>query len=478
MTGRNIAPAVNNVLNFNIKLYIQFNVPTVKNFIDIALIACFAYNATRMMISAYKTLTTLSAPLLRLLLKRRLSRGKEDPARWRERMGQPSLNRPAGKLIWIHAASVGEAQSALILIEKMSQETHNAPLLVTTGTRTSAELMAQRLPPHAMHQFYPLDHPDWVRRFLNHWQPDLALFLESELWPNMLSTIKAHNMPTILINARLSDRACKRWRMVGGEAKKLLECFSLILAQSSEDAQKYKTLGAKNIIVSDTLKYSAAPLPFDQVELDHLHAVIGDRPCWVYASTHDGEEDLAARIHTALLSELPNLLTILVPRHPHRRDEIAKQLHQTGLNITFRGENKTPPTQDTNIYVADTLGELGLFYSLSPIAMIGRSFSHDGGGGHNPVEAAQLGCAVLTGPHTQFQKNIFDEMILADSAQQMLDETDLKFTLKELLQHSQTRRTLQQNAKQFAARKTGVVEIVMGKLAPFLVPFKEQDDVT
>lgn len=420
------------------------------------------------MLPLYKAITALSAPFLALLLKYRVSIGKEDKNRLSERMGETAMPRPAGQLIWIHAASVGEAQSALILIARIHQIQPNVNFLVTSGTLTSANLMAKRLPPNAAHQFYPLDHPKWVKRFLNHWKPDLALWMESELWPNMLLTLKDKKIPAVLINARLSDKSYKRWKLLHGTIQKILSSFSLIMTQTDKDAERYKSLGAEQVFVTDNLKYSAAPLPYNETDLSKLQNAIGDRKIWLYASTHDGEESLACWLHKNLKQTHSNLLTIIVPRHPERRNDIEKECKSAGLSVSMRGENKNLPNDKTDIYIADTLGELGLFYRLSPIAMIGRSFSNDGGGGHNPIEAAQLDCAVLTGPNVQYQTEIFETMIAKRAAEQMTDKIALKDKLNLLLTDVIARQKMLDAATNFANSKNHIVDIVIENVMPFL----------
>lgn len=426
------------------------------------------------MLLLYRLVTYLAAPFLWILLRVRLGKKKEDGSRLKERQGIPSKPCPKGRLIWIHAASVGEAQSTLILIEKIHLQHPEVRFLITSGTVTSATLMAKRLPKHATHQYYPLDHPVWVNRFLDHWQPDLALWMESELWPNMLQSIKARRIPAVLVNARLSKLSRRRWGFLKSSAKKLLSTFNLILAQTEQDKTYYNSLGAQNVTVSDNIKYSAAPLPAFMDDLQKLQKAIGSRPIWLYASTHDGEETLAARLHASLKEEYQDLLTIIVPRHPERRDQIEQSLKVMGLNVILRGEEKHQPKNSTDIYVADTLGELGLFYRLSPIAVIGRSFSNDGGGGHNPIEAAQLDCAVLTGPHIQYQQKVFDDMRDNDAVILLQTEDEFRQELKTLLGDSGYHKTKTENAMRFADNKSNIIHVVMENLIPFL-PSKQKE---
>lgn len=427
------------------------------------------------LLTIYDRVTRAGGPLLELLLKSRLRRGKEDAVRLPERMGRPSRTRPQGRLVWVHAASIGEAQSAMILIEAMGKMSPDITIMVTTGTVTSASLMERRLPAFALHQYAPLDNPLWVASFLDHWKPDLAFWMESELWPNTLLQLKRRDVPTVLVNARLSDKSYRNWSYAKDAARKIVRCFALILAQTEKDAGHYRALGAQNVVVSDNIKYSAQPLGHDPLALSALKLAIGDRPVWVYASTHAGEESLACRIHKTLQEKIPNILTIIVPRHPQRREEIAGVCFENGVKYTLRSNNTALPAIDDDIYIADTLGELGLFYTLCDIAMIGRSFSDDGGGGHNPVEAAQLGCAVVTGPQNQFQRQLYDDMQSGNAVIEVRSEEELAGVLNELLSNVQKLAEIKTRTTLFASRKSHIVDGVLEKLAPFLHDMESRD---
>ncbi|MEM6780285.1 MAG: 3-deoxy-D-manno-octulosonic acid transferase [Pseudomonadota bacterium] len=413
-----------------------------------------------LLLNTYRLASRFSGLPLKALLHQRLKAGKEHPERILERQGQPSIERPDGSLLWLHAASVGEAQSALILIDRLLAAKSDLHILITTGTLTSAELMERRLPEQAVHQFYPLDHPKWCRSFLNHWKPNYVIWMESELWPNMILAVRKRKIPAILLNARLSMQSFNRWSSFKGVAEKLLSTFKTILAQTETDHQRFDKLGHKNVPVTDNIKYSAAPLPFDEKELSVLKEAIGERPCWVYASTHDGEEKLACDIHKSLKERFPNLLTIIVPRHPERRDEIAKLVSEQNLNLALRSKG-TPVDDSTDIYIADTLGELGLFYNLCPIAVIGRSFSNDGGGGHNPIEAAQADCAVLSGPHIEYQSDLFDTMLAENAVYIAQNETALTAMIDDLLSNPAALKAMQDQAQAFAKNKADVIDTVM-----------------
>lgn len=416
------------------------------------------------MLGMYKKLMAQATPVISRILDRRLAAGKEDPHRMAERQGTPSRPRPLTDVVWIHAASVGEAQSALILIDHLKSMT-SATFLMTTGTRTSADLMSRRLPPQAIHQYLPVDHPAWVSRFLDHWRPTLVLWMESELWPNMLIEIQSRQIPALLVNARLSNKSYRYWRCLGSSAQKILNTFQIILAQTDIDAKRFKKLGSRHVVVTDNLKYSAAPLPVN--DQDILITSL-KRPLWVYASTHKGEESLACRIHARIKHHIPDLLTIIIPRHPDRRDQVSAEILSHNLTFTRRGDHCALPNPKDDIYLVDTLGELGLFYRISPIAMIGRSFSEDGGGGHNPIEAAQLNCAVITGPHVKFQRDIFNDMLIAHACEQVTSENDLFNTLLSLLTDAHERQKLQDAARRFAENKSSVIHRVIAEIKPFI----------
>lgn len=349
-----------------------------------------------MLQSLYRGLTTLAGPAVRLYLDRRLAAGKEDSARRGERFGTAARPRPPGRLAWIHAASVGEANSVLVLIDRLLAETPDLTVLMTTGTVTSAELMARRLPERAFHQYVPVDLPAAVDRFLDHWRPDLVLWTESEIWPNLLAAVRTRGIPAALVNARMSERSFNRWRCASGLITPLLSTFQVTLAQSEEDADRLRRLGAPGVVSVGNLKFSAEPPPADPTALETLRAACAGRPVWLLASTHPGEDELAATVHEALAARLPGLLTLLIPRHAHRGTDIAALLRGRGLTVSRRGEGTLPAATDA-VHIADTMGEMGLFYRLAPVVCMGGSFVPHGG--QNPVEPALLGCAVLYGPH-------------------------------------------------------------------------------
>jgi len=422
-------------------------------------------------LALYRALVTLAGPAIRLLLARRRARGKEDPERMGERRGIAGLNRPPGRLIWLHAASVGEAVSMLPVIEAL----HRRPgcrVLLTTGTVTSARLMASRLPAAAIHQFIPIDRPAWVRRFLDHWRPDLALWAESEFWPCLLQDTAARGIPMILLNGRVSDRSLARWSKLPGVIGPLLAGFSLCLGQTERDRARLERLGAQNTAHLGNLKFAAPPLPADPASLAALQSVLGDRQRWLAASTHDGEERLVGAVHRRLAADFPQLLTILVPRHPARGSAIAHDLRAQNLIVAVRSRGEMP-SADTQIYLADTLGELGLLYRLAPLVLMGKSLI--GQGGQNPLEPARLGAAVLFGPKMGNFIDIAGRMREAGAAIEVADEEALAAVLRERLANPALLAVEGERALKFASAEEGVLQAVIDAIAAWLPPEPEKD---
>jgi 3-deoxy-D-manno-octulosonic-acid transferase len=364
----------------------------------------------------WKVAATLLAPALRLNLRRRAANGREIAARLPERRGIDPTPRPAGPLLWMHAASVGETLSILPVLEAVG---HRARVLLTTGTVTSQALLDQRIPEQGLsadvlHRFAPLDVPSWVERFLSHWRPDAACFVESELWPNQLAACRAMDIPLMLVNARMSDRSFGRWRRVPNLAQRVLGSFAMVQARGHRDAERLTALGAVHVDSPGDLKFAAPPLPVDQRELDRLRDALAGRPIWLAASTHPGEEVLAVAVHRELAPRHPGLLTIIAPRHPNRGPVLAAE-----LRVGRRAAGHDPPVGE-GIWIADTMGELGLWYRLAPIAFVGRSLLPPGGG-QNPLEPARLGCAIAVGPHTD---NFSDHVALLRDAGGLVEVTD------------------------------------------------------
>ena len=418
-----------------------------------------------MMLGLYKGLTTLGGPLIRLYLSRRMAKGKEDADRFAERLGQPGQARPDGPLVWLHAASVGESISLLPLIDRLQDDWHDWNILVTTGTVTSARMMQNRLPGPALHQYLPVDRPAYVDRFLDHWRPGLALWAESEFWPNMIGAVSFRNIPLVLVNGRISPKSFATWRRFPGMIKTLLSAFTLCLGQTETDAERLRTLGAAKARCVGNLKFASPPLPTDTDELSHLAALTGDRPRWLAASTHVAEEAMIGRIHQTLRATHPRLLTVIAPRHPERGREIATEMTGQGLNVALRSL-KQPIDENTDIYITDTLGELGLFYRLCPITLIGKSVI--GRGGQNPLEPARLGCAMLMGPHMGNFEDIAATLTDAGACLRVADETAVGEAVSRLLNDPGQRDQLTAAAAGIANAEDNVLDAVIEQLTPYL----------
>ncbi|HYG87376.1 MAG TPA: 3-deoxy-D-manno-octulosonic acid transferase [Azospirillum sp.] len=418
-----------------------------------------------MLQTLYRGLTYIGGPAVRLYLDRRLSAGKEDPLRQGERLGHAAHPRPAGPLVWFHAASVGEANSVLVLVNRLLDESPDATVLLTTGTVSSAELMSRRLPRRAIHQYVPVDLPDAVTRFLDHWRPDLVLWIESEIWPNLLAEVRRRGIPAALVNARMSARSFARWRYASGLVRELLATFRVTLAQTDGDADRLRELGAASVACVGNLKFSAEPPPADPAQMAALREACAGRPVWLLASGHPGEDEIAASVHEALVRRLPELLTIVAPRHPHRGPAIAELMRGRGLSVARRGEGALPDDGHA-VYVADTMGELGVLYRQAPVVCMGGSFVRHGG--QNPVEPAQLGCAVVYGPHMWNFAEITHQLEAAGGALSVPDPDALIGTVGRLLTDAPARATVIEAAMLVTEHNRRVVDRALEALAPLL----------
>ncbi len=415
----------------------------------------------------YRLATAAAAPAIPRLLAWRLKHGKEHPARLAERRGEATLPRPAGPMVWVHSASVGELLAVVPLIERLRAQ--DFAVLVTSGTVTSAALAAQRLPAGALHQFIPVDSPRLVARFLNHWRPNLALFVESDLWPNLILAANTRAIPMMLVNGRLSARSFRRWRLLPETIATLLGRFDLCLAQSDGDAQRYAQLGAPRVSNIGNLKLDVPPPPADAAVLDKLTSQIGTRPVIAAASTHAGEEAAIVSAHRRLRAHTPSLLTIIAPRHPARGAMIADIARGVGLSVAMRSRSE-PPTPRVDVYIADTLGELGLIYRVASIVFMGGSLASHGG--QNPIEAVRLGAAVLHGPHVWNFAEIYAALDATHGAALVDDEEALAVRIADWLANPAARMAVTDAAKATAEKLGGALERTLAALEPYLMQLR------
>src|SRR3984893_2295748 len=294
----------------------------------------FMANPLPLTLRVYRKLSFAVVPLAPALIKRRLKQCKEDPARIGERRGMSRDIRPHGPLVWIHGASVGEVLAAAALIDRL--RALDLRILLTSGTVTSAAIVAKRFPADVIHQYVPYDSPRYVARFLDHWRPGLALFIESDLWPNLILASAARRLPLVLINGRMSHRSFPRWRRASVTISALLSQFEVCLAQSSIDAERFSALGSRNVMTTGNLKLDVQAPPADTAKLERMMAFTRGRPVIVAASTHPGEEEILVEVHKTLAGFFPSLLTVIVPRHPARGEAVARMIAASGLQVALR----------------------------------------------------------------------------------------------------------------------------------------------
>jgi len=402
-------------------------------------------------------------PFVEAMLKWRVRRGKEDPARIGERFGKAGLERPPGNLVWVHAASVGETNAVLPLVDYL----HGLDLrvLLTTGTVTSAAIAERRLPDGVIHQYVPLDMARYVKPFLDHWKPQLAIFVESEIWPAILGDLKKRAVPFALVNARMSARSYRKWRRSGPVARAIMGHIALCIAQSASDARRFENLGVKRVEVAGNMKFDAPAPGVDEAALAQLRERIGSRPVFVAASTHDGEEAAVTEAHRKLRADNPDLLTILVPRHPARGDAIAGDIEAAGLVLSRRSVGD-PIERETDIFLADSLGEMGLWLRLGTLVFLGASLVRSGG--HNPIEPAKVGVPMIHGPHIANFADIFATLHDARAAIMVEDADGLTAAAAALLADAGERERLAREARACVERQVGALDRTIAALSPYI----------
>ncbi|MEZ5822407.1 MAG: 3-deoxy-D-manno-octulosonic acid transferase [Xanthobacteraceae bacterium] len=415
----------------------------------------------------YRKLSYAMVPLAPALIRSRLKQGKEDPERVSERRGLSLGTRPHGPLVWIHGASVGEVLAAAGLIERL--RALNLRILLTSGTVTSATIVAKRFPPDVIHQYVPYDSPRYVARFLDHWRPSLALFIESDLWPNLILSAASRRLPMVVINGRMSPRSFPRWQRARNTISALLGQFDICLAQSETDAERFAALGARNVIATGNLKLDVAAPPADPVKLEKLMAMTRGRPVIVAASTHPGEEEILIETHRRLAGFFPGLLSVIVPRHPDRGNAVAGLVAASGLRFAQRSREELPAA-NTDIYVADTMGELGLFYRLAGIVFMGGSLVEHGG--QNPIEAVKLGAAVVHGPHVFNFGDVYEALDRSGGAREAYGHEALLKQLGQLLADPAARDAVAASGAHVVDQLGGALEKTLAALEPYLLQLR------
>ena len=411
-------------------------------------------------LALYGAATGLLEPFAPVLLRRRAGRGKEDPARLGERLGRPGRERPTGPLVWLHAVSVGESLSLLPLIAALRARRPELVLLVTSATRTSAEVIAGRLPSDVIHQFAPVDTPNAASRFLDHWRPGLAVFSENELWPNLIFAAQRRGVRLALLSARMREDSAAGWARAPASARTLLRAFDLVMPQERESAARLEALGARCGPLLNLKLVGEAP-PADEAELSRLRQEVGGRPVVLAASTHSGEEALIAE---ALVERLGPALLVIAPRHPERGAAIQEEMRRAGFACARRSAGEAT---GGGIYLADTLGELGLFLRLADVVVMGGSLA-PGVGGHNPLEAARLAKPVITGPHVFNARAVYDELLAEAAAIEASDTRALARHVSGLLGNPRIARRIGEGGLAYAERQGGALERALAELEPLL----------
>lgn len=426
-----------------------------------------SHGVARAALTAYRIAGAIAYPLLGPYVGWRAAHGKEETGRRRERYGFAGVARPVGPLVWIHAASVGESSAVAPLVRQIAAQ--NIHIVMTTGTVTSAAMVRDRLAGIVIHQYVPLDLKPSVARFLDHWRPDVAIVAESEIWPMTMLELGRRRIPQILVNARLSDRSFRRWKAAPALAEALLENLSHVVAQSEIDGERYHLLGARTVTVAGNLKADTSPPPHDPLTLRLFRDAIRARPVWAAVSTHPGEEDIAAAVHLALKPLHPRLLTVIVPRHAERADALEKSLAARGLKVVRRSAG-VMPGPDTDILLGDSMGEMGLYLRLSEIAFVGRSLSAEGG--QNPLEAAMLGTAILSGRFVQNFRDTYQRLLKNGGARLVQDEDMLRDLVGQLLNQPDLRQRMMMAADATVGEMQGGLARTMQALDPFLNPLR------
>lgn len=417
------------------------------------------------LLSLYRGATWAGRPAAMAILRRRAARGKEVLARIPERLGIASATRPEGPLFWFHAASVGETNAVLPLMHELKRRYPRLNILLTTVTATSAHIAAERLPAGAIHQFMPLDSPLFCKRFIEYWRPDLALFAESEIWPNLIVEASDKNVPLALLNGRMSPASGKRWAWLSSLSKPVFSRFDLVLAQDWRFAKRFRQLGVRKTIVAGNLKYDAPPPPVDARAVEDLRRHLKGRPIFLAASTHPGEDEVVARAAAILQETLPPLLTVIVPRHPERGGDLVAALKAKNFSVARRSVGE-PVCTDTQFYVADTIGELGLFYKLAPLSFIGGSLIQHGG--QNPIEAVKLGSGILSGPHTFNFAETYAVLQRHEGFRLVTGAEELAAALKKLFENPQETEEMKRRAAAAIDSLSGALETTLNALKPYL----------
>ncbi len=426
-----------------------------------------AQNSNSLLLSGYLFASALVPFLGRLIANRRMKIGKEDPNRIAERFGVPSISRPQGKIIWFHAASVGEALSVLPLVRLLKQKRPDTSILLTTGTLTSAKIVKMYAGKEVLHQFIPYDIKPWIGKFLSYWKPSLTVLVESELWPTIIVEVKKAKIPLILINGRMSEKSLYQWQKHPKTASVLMNKLDHVTVQTQDVKSLFHKIGypKEKIEVVESLKLTADPLPHCPNDLDDFKSTIDGKIVWVAASTHQGEEEAILKVFKLLSQKIQNLFLIIVPRHPERGKEIKAMAGKIGIDTKLRTEN-TLPSPDDKVYIADTLGEMGLWYRIGNFAFIGGSLVSVGG--HNPYEPAILECPIIHGPHVFNFSDAYQKLSDCKGSIPITSPNDLERVVKKIVDTT-VQKKLTENAKRILQMNQETINYVADLITSIII---------
>ena len=410
---------------------------------------------SKFLLLIYKILSIILFPIIALIILFRIFQNKEIASRIKERFGLSSKKRPRGKLIWINASSIGEYLATISLIKKIRKIKPKTKILLTTNTKTSAILANKITNKNIFHQFTPHDNPLVIKKFLNYWQPSLVFWMESEFWPIILNETRKYGVKIILLNGRMSNKSFKNWNYFKFFFKEIISNFSLVFTMSKIDEKNFKKLGARNIKFIGNLKFSNQELSYDKKIEKKITKIIRNRPVWLAASTHPGEEIFVSGIHLKLKqrANIKNLLTIIVPRNIKRSLKIKNKIK---LNIpsTQLFQSKSIP-RNTEIIIDDSVGQLEIWYKKIKTVFLGKSLPPRGG--QNPIEPARNGCAIISGKMSNFQE-IENEMLNSNCI--LKTDNDEKFysIAKDCIKGSSHITNVRKNAKKYVKSKSYILD--------------------
>ena len=395
------------------------------------------------MFFAYRILTNLILILSPIIIFIRLLKKKEHPKRFQEKFGFYTKKKFKGKLIWFHGASVGEILSIIPLIESLEKNKEINQILITTNTLSSSKILSNLKLTKTIHQFFPIDTNYHTQKFLKYWKPSVAVFIDSEIWPNMITNIKKTPISLILMNARITDKSFKRWKLFKSYAKKIFFNFDICLSSSHKSKKYLKSLGAKNIKHVGNLKFTQSEKNITFLDNDLKKFFLSKR-IWCASSTHNTEEFICANVHKKLKIKYKNLLTIIIPRHIHRTEEIVNEMKKLNLNIHLHN-SKNKIDKDTDIYLVNSFGQTKSFFKVCKTVFLGGSMIKHGG--QNPLEAARFGCKILHGPNVWNFDEIYDLLRKNKVSRKIINSNQLSLNVDKMLNNKNKYRSLENKIK-------------------------------